>query len=63
MDIRTIDPLSATEPMVIRQQEELDQQHQQQQPQQQERFGFQPWRGRPKPPEKLSDESKTWLKE
>ena len=39
--------------MVIRQQEELEQQ----------RFGFQPKRGRPKPPEKLTDESETWLKE
>lgn len=53
LDIREVDPLSATEPMVIRQQEELEKQ----------RFGFQPKRGRPKPPEKLKDESKTWLKE
>ena len=53
MDIRLVDPLSATEPMVIRQQEELEEQ----------RFGFQPDRGRPKPPEKLRDASKSWLKE
>lgn len=53
LDIREVDPLSATEPMVIRQQEELEQQ----------RYGFQPDKGRPKPPEKLTDASQSWLKE
>ncbi|XP_076448410.1 carbohydrate sulfotransferase 15-like isoform X2 [Babylonia areolata] len=52
MDIRTIDPLSATEPMVIRQQEQLEEQ---------ERLGYKPWRGRPKPPEKVQDPSQSWL--
>ncbi|KAL8611653.1 hypothetical protein ACOMHN_065131 [Nucella lapillus] len=52
MDIRTVDPLSATEPMVIRQQQEIEEQ---------QRFGFQPRRGRPKPPEKLNDPAQSWL--
>ncbi|KAK7101939.1 carbohydrate sulfotransferase 15-like [Littorina saxatilis] len=53
VDLAEIDPLSATEPMVMQQQEDLER----------EKLGFQPWRGRPKPPEKVQDESKTWLKD
>jgi hypothetical protein len=52
LDLREVDPLSATEPMVMRQQAKLEQQ-----------FNFQPFRGRPKPPEKLTDSTQTWLKE
>ncbi|XP_076468882.1 carbohydrate sulfotransferase 15-like [Babylonia areolata] len=28
-----------------------------------QRFGFQPWRGRPRPPVKITNESETWLKD
>ncbi|KAL8602842.1 hypothetical protein ACOMHN_056336 [Nucella lapillus] len=32
-------------------------------PQDPERFGFQPWRGRPKPPIRVTNDSETWLKD